>query len=333
LSPDLVTALRVDTPAAPDVLCDRIAAITATSPPPRRFTTRRILGFAAPAVAALSLVVAMAVGLNTAIQPAPSVEESPSAAAQRLPQESNPPTNFAPLDEPQTKSRTLAPNTDAAKAPAPSQRRAQDYRASLTLLVEGTGDLSQTTQRALRSARRLGGYLVSVNYATPEAGEGTAAVRLRIPVSRVQAAIVQFSGLGQILSQNTQIADLQQGLDELTRRIRDLERRAAQARGLERDQLLAQLAALRAQRVQINRQAAFATVDLNLTTHEPTKPEAAPGRFDRALDDAVGILLAELAIAAYVLIVASPLIILLIAGFFGARAYRHHADQRLLERA
>jgi hypothetical protein len=332
LSPDLVTALRADTPSAPDVLRDRIAAITATAPPPRRFTTRRILGFAAPAVAALSLAVALVVGLNTAIQP-PSAGESPSAAAPSLPQEGAPPTNFAPLEEPQTQSRTLAPAQDAAKAPAPSQRRAQDYRASLTLLVEGTDDLSQTTQRALRTARRLGGYLVSVNYATPEAGEGTAAVRLRIPVSRVQAAIVQFSGLGEILAQNTQIADLQQGLDELTRRIRDLERRAARARGAERDQLLAQLTALRQQRVQINRQAAFATVDLNLTTHEPTKPEAAPGRFDRALDDAFGILLAELAIAAYVLIVASPLIILLIAGFFGARAYRHHADQRLLERA
>jgi hypothetical protein len=331
LSPDLVTALRADTPSAPDVLRDRIAAITATPPPPRRFTTRRILGFAAPAVAGLSLAIALAVGLNTAIQPAPSGDQGGSVAA--APRESTPPTSFAPLDEPQSGSRTLAPAQDATKAPAPSQRRAQDYRASLTLLVEGTGDLSQTTQRALRTARRLGGYLVSVNYATPEPGEGTAAVRLRIPVSRVQAAIVQFSSLGEILAQNTQIADLQQGLDELTRRIRDLERRAAQARGAERDQLLAQIAALRAQRVQVNRQAAFATVDLNLTTHEPSKPEAAPGRFDRALDDAVGILLAELAIAAYVLIVASPLLILLVAGFFGARAYRHHADQRLLERA
>jgi hypothetical protein len=58
-----------------------------------------------------------------------------------------------------------------------------------------------------------------------------------------------------------------------------------------------------------------------------------PGRLDRALDDAVGILLAELVIVAYALIVASPFILLGIAAFFGNRAYRRHADRRLLERA
>ena len=158
-------------------------------------------------------------------------------------------------------------------------------------------------------------------------------MRLRIPVSRVQAAIVEFSGMGRILAQDTQISDLQQGLDELTRRIRDLERRAAQAQGAERAQLLAQIEALRDQRVQINRQAAYATVNLDLTTHEPKEPAAPPGRLDRALDDAVGILLAELVIAAYALIVASPFILLGIAAFLGNRAYRRHADQRLLERA
>ena len=139
--------------------------------------------------------------------------------------------------------------------------------------------------------------------------------------------------MGRILAQDTQISDLQQGLDELTRRIRDLERRAAQAQGAERAQLLAQIEALRNQRVQINRQAAYATVNLDLTTHEPKAPAATPGRLDRALDDAVGILLAELVIAAYALIVASPFILLGLAAFFGNRAYRRHADQRLLERA
>ena len=237
---------------------------------------------------------------------------------------------MSPLTSP---AQEQAPATAPTRAPAPSTGRAQDYRASLTLLVDGTDELSATTQKALRAARRLGGYVVSVNYATPEPGEGTAAVRLRIPVSRVQAAVVELSALGRILAQDTQISDLQQGLDELTRRIRDLERRAARAQGAERAQLLAQIAALRNQRVQINRQAAYATVNLDLTTHEPKEPAATPGRLERALDDAVGILLAELVIAAYALIVASPFILLGIAAFFGNRAYRRHADQRLLERA
>jgi len=158
-------------------------------------------------------------------------------------------------------------------------------------------------------------------------------VRLRIPVSRVQAAIVEFSDLGRILAQDTRISDLQQPLDELTRHIRRLERRAALAKGAERKRLLAQIASLRRQRVEINRRAAFATVSLDLTTHEPKEPAATPGRLDRALGDAVGILAAELIIVAYALIVASPLLLLLVAAFFGNRAYRRHADQRLLERA
>ena len=336
MSPDLVTALRAETPAAPHRLRERVAAVTASPPPGRRFTTRRILSFAVPVAAGLSLAVALAVGLNTAIEPSRSDESAEAFKAE--PTQTLGPVGEAtdradmratsPLTSPEQ-----APATAPTRAPAPSAGRAQDYRATLTLLVDGTDELSATTQRALRSARRLGGYVLSVNYSTPEPGEGTAAVRLRIPVSRVQAAIVQFSGMGRILAQDTQISDLQQGLDELTRRIRDLERRAARAQGAERAQLLAQIETLRNQRVQVNRQAAYATVNLDLTTHEPKEPAATPGRLDRALDDAVGILLAELVIAAYALIVASPFIVLGIAAFFGNRAYRRHADQRLLERA
>ena len=327
MSPELTAALLSETPAAPPVLRERVAAITTLTPPQRRVTARRILAIAVPAAAALSLAAAVAVGLNTAVSPAPSTEAAPQVASSDEGRETVP-----VIGEASAPRRSFAPALDSA-APAPTRGRAQDYRASLTLLVDGTDDLSTTTQKALRTARRLGGFVSSVSYSTPEPGEGTAAVGLRIPVSRVQAAVVQFSGLGQILAQDTQIADLQQGLDDLTRRIRALERKAASLRGEERARVLAQIAALRAQRVQINRQAAFATVELNLTTHEPKEPAAAPGRLDRALHDAVGILLAELAIAAYALIVASPLIVLLVAAFFGSRAYRHHADQRLLERA
>ena len=327
MSPDLVTALRAETPAAPHRLRERVAAVTATTPPSRRFTTRRILSFAVPVAAGLSLAAAVAVGLNTAIEPnrAGVADEAFRAApAQDV--------TTSPAGETADRAKAL-PERSPLTAPVPTQRRAQDYRASLTLLVDGTDELSATTQRALRTTRRLGGYVLSVNYSTPEPGDGTAAVRLRIPVSRVQAAIVELSAMGRILAQDTQVSDLQQGLDELTRRIRDLERRAAQAQGAERARLLAQIEALRNQRVQINRQAAYATVNLDLTTHEPKAPAVTPGRLDRALDDAVGILLAELAIAAYALIVASPFILLGLAAFFGNRAYRRHADPRLLERA
>jgi Domain of unknown function (DUF4349) len=334
---ELVAALRAEIPPTPHSLQDRVADVTAMRPTPPRFTARRVLAFAAPAVAGVSLAVALAVGLNSAINDG-------GGAAQEIAGSSSEPPPLRRARQPQLE----GPTTPAAPAPIPfaaedAQRqsaapvapdgRAVDYHSSLTLLVEGTGDLSSTTQSALRTTRRLGGYVVSVDYQTPEPGEGTASVRLRIPVSRVQAAIVQLSGLGRILAQETRISDLQQPLDELTRRIRRLERQAARATGPERARIEAQIAALRRERVEINRRAAFATVNLDLTTHEPKEPAATPGRLDRALGDAVGILLAELVIAAYVLIVASPLLVLLAAALFGNRAYRRHADQRLLERA
>lgn len=205
--------------------------------------------------------------------------------------------------------------------PPPSKRRAQQVQADLRVLVDDPDELSAATQRALRTTRRLGGYLVTVDYGTPEATEGSATIRVRVPVSRVQAAVVSFSNLGRILAQQTQITDLQQRLDELTRQIR-------RARGDK-----ARIGALRRERTQINRRAAYATVDLTLTTHEPKKSVAPPSRLDRALDDATGVLTAELAIGAYLLIVASPFLVLLAAAYAGSRAYRRYVDQRLLERA
>jgi hypothetical protein len=332
---EIVAALRAETPATPDALGDRVTAVTATRPPQPRFSARRAFALVVPVAAAASLAVAVAVGLNTAASPGGSGEDGEIAAPAEPPPaavERGRPTSGAHDEARTSGSQSLAPTAGVA-VPGPSGRRAQDYTSNLRLLVDGTDDLSATTQRALRTTRRLGGYVVAVEYRTPEPGEGTAAVRLRIPVSRVQAAIVQFSGLGRILAQDTRISDLQQPLDELTRRIRQLERRASQATGAERARIFAEIAALRRERAEVSRRAAFATVSLDLTTHERRNPEAAPGRLERAIDDAAGVLAAELAIGAYVLIVASPLLLLLLAAFLGNRAYRRYADQRLLERA
>jgi uncharacterized protein DUF4349 len=328
---EIVAALRAEMPPTPALLQERVAAVTATPPVAPRFTARRILTFAVPAIAGLSVAVALGVGLNAAITSPSSSRDNPSAAPAVRDAQQSEPESAPALGAVGALSAQEAQKR--AAAPGPATNRAQDYNASLVLLVDGTDDLSGTTQRALRTTRRLGGYVVSVNYATPEPGEGTAAIRVRIPVSRVQGAIVEFSQLGRILSQNTQISDLQQPLDEVTRQIRRLERNAVQARGADRERILAQIASLRRQRTEINRRAAFATVSLDLTTHAPVEPAPAQGRLGRALDDAVGILLAELVIAAYALIVASPFILLLVAGFFTNRAYRRHADERLLERA
>ena len=315
MSLDLTAALREETPAAPERLRERVALVTATPPPPRRTSAfRRTLLWAAPAAAAGSLAVAVVIGVITSSSPpAPIAQPATTEESGRL--------RSAQEDSSRRAYRGTPARGDLRAIPAPSPRRAQDVQADLRILVEGTDDLSTATQRALRTTRSLGGYLVTVDYGTPEPSEGTANVRVRVPVSRVQAAIVSFSGLGRIMAQNTQITDLQQRLDEVTRQIR-------RAKGDK-----ARIAALRRERTELNRRAAYATVVLALTTHEPEEQAAPPGRLDRAVDDAAGVLAAELAIAAYILIVASPFLVLLAAAYAGSRAYRRYADQRLLERA
>jgi Domain of unknown function (DUF4349) len=323
LSPDLLTALREETPAAPSELRDRVALIAATPPPPRRtFTLRRTLLWSAPATAVAALTAAVVIGTVTSSVPPPP---SDALSTRDLERKLAPPPRAPDSQESQQPARMLAPMKRSragvpAPVPAPATGRAQNVRTDLRILVDDANDLSTATQRALRTTRRLGGYLVTVNYGTPEPTEGTASLRVRIPVSRVQAAIVQFSGLGRILAQQTQIDDLQQRLDAITREIR-------------RTKDKTRIAALRRERTELNRRAAYATVDLALTTHEPEESPAAPSRFDRAVDDAVGVLTAELAIGAYLLIVASPFLLLLAAALAGSRAYRRYLDQRLLERA
>lgn len=319
MSPELTAALREETPAAPSELRERIAYITATAPPPRRtFSLRRTALFAAPAAAIASLMVAVVVGLGSAIDAGPRSNDQAAGGTvlESLDQ------RRAPSGEQNSPESAPAVTTPGrAAVPGPSPTRAQNVQADLRVLVDDPDGLSAATQRALRTTRRLGGYLVTVDYGTPEPSEGSAALRVRIPVSRVQAAIVSFSDLGRILSQQTVITDLQQRLDEITRQLR-------RAKGDK-----SRTAALRKQRIEINRQAAYATVDLALTTHEPEQRAVPPSRFDRAVDDATGVLTSELAIGAYILIVASPFLLLLAAAFAGSRAYRRYADQRLLERA
>jgi Domain of unknown function (DUF4349) len=327
LSPDLAAALRDETPAAPGELRERVAHITAMAPPPRRrISLRRAFVWAGPFALAASCLLALVVGLNSALDSARPRED----AATGPPAAANPEQNLERKYGPETvesEATTKAPLLELdrertrAAVPAPSARRAQDVQANLRILVDDPNELSAATQRALRTTRRLGGYVVTVDYGTPEPSEGTATLRVRIPVSRVQAAVVQFSGLGRILAQQTVITDLQQRLDELTRQIR-------RAKGDK-----ARITLLRRERTELNRRAAHAAVDLGLTTHEPRRETPTPTRFDRAVDDATGVLKTELAIAAYLLIVASPFLVLLAAAFAGSRAYRRYADQRLLERA
>ena len=116
-------------------------------------------------------------------------ESRPDRDSRRSP---HPPGRLAP----QLKAGAASAATDAA-TPAPTPGRAQRYSAQLTLSVKDVDALSSATQQALRITRDLGGYLVTVSYATSDTG--VSSLTLKVPTANVQDAIVRLSGLGKIV--------------------------------------------------------------------------------------------------------------------------------------
>jgi Domain of unknown function (DUF4349) len=241
-------------------------------------------------------------------------------------------------------------STEKAKAaPLPSATRAQDYSANIKLHVADHDQLSDAVQSAIRTTRQLGGYVTYVDYGTSGEKDGEATLAVRVPVGRVQAAVARFSQLGTILQQETEIVDLQGRIDRITRDIQSRRDRIAKLEAelknptlgeAERNRLEARivqakrgLANAQRARTGILRQSRFAKLDLAFTTEKREEPAPPPSDLEKTLDDAVGILAAELGVLLFILIAGAPFIALALLAWFGARAARRAAGQRVLERA
>ena len=176
----------------------------------------------------------------------------------------------------------------------------------MRIRLDDVDGLSDATVRAMGVARRLGGYVVSVNYGSEGSRKGEAYLTLRVPVTGVQTAVLRLSGLGTLLAQNVRVTDVQPQVDALERRIVRLQSQieavdaqlaapdlsAAERAQLEfrRERLAAQLRQATRNRQATIRRASFATVALELTTEKREEQAAPPGRFERTLDDAASIL-------------------------------------------
>jgi Domain of unknown function (DUF4349) len=351
----VIYELQAARPAAPEALRGRIEALASAESARRptvleRLTLRRALLVLAPAVVVVSVGAAVVQGIVSASSPAEEAQPltQPNVSAQMR---ESPEARAAAETDSNQRARSLAPVTQTANRafPPTSPGRAQDYYADLRLRVDDLDTLSDRMQEALRLTRRYGGYVASTSYRNPRAGEGDATLELRVPVGRVQQALVAFSELGAILSQNVSIRDLQGQIDRYTRDVRRLRDRIATLRAslldpnltaADRARIERQLArarsrlrALEQERRALARQGRFAKISLALTTQRPAAKEESPGRIERAVDDAGSVLAKEVAFGLYALIVASPFLLLISLAIVGARAGRRRADQRLLERA
>jgi hypothetical protein len=329
---ELVLELRATRAAAPAGLRERLRGLAAEDPArptprqPRRTRRLRLALVGAPLAAAAAAAAAVVIGIVQSGGGGRPVVERGAAPGTAL--------------QPQLRGQqATAPSAgfDSASVPRPAPGRAQVYAAQLVLRVS---DLSAATKRALRLTRAFGGYVRSVDYGSSRQS-GQAELVVRVPVRRVQEAIVRFSALGRILAQHVSIQDVQPSLDRRFRQIQALRGQIGVLEGQTSPQAVAKLAVLRRrlaalQRAQVRaiRQTSYATLSLSLQTKQAVAPAPAhPSRLHRALDRAGAVLVDELIVCLYALVVGVPILVLLGAIWLGARALRRRALERLLERS
>jgi hypothetical protein len=335
-SPDLIVALRESRPAAPAALRMRVREIAADAAPrePRsrrfRLPVRRLALVAVPAAALLAVVSAGTIGLsrsNTTTEASRQAETESLEAGK---------TDASALQS------TPAPAQDSAIGPTTG--RAQRVSATLTVEVADSDAVSRAAQEALDLTHRLGGHVVTASVATGD--EGSAMLVVRVPVGKVQQAIVELSALGRIASQQVTIEDLQEELDRLERRERSLRAQLAlvnarlasedldeTARALletRRKNLRDELRSVRRGSAAVGAEARMATIQLSVVTPDALGVVPAPSRLDRTLDEALNVLVWEGVVALAIVIVAAPFALVAFAAWLGQRLYRRREEERLL---
>jgi len=336
-SPELIHELRASRPSAPAELRARVRAVASERPARApwanwRLPARRGLLVAVPAAAALAVASAGVLGVARS--------DSPQAVSQDTLEKSTLQTASPEYD-----TSTAGQGARSQTQPAPlTDERAQRVSATLTVEVKDANAVSHAAQSALDLTRSLGGYVVASSVATGE--EGSASITVRVPVNKVQDAIAGLSDLGRLVSQQVTIDDLQQSLDELTRREATTRTQIARIRArLESESLdpqteavlRARLQTLRTELVSIRRglaatnaEARMSTIQLSVVTPNASGAVAPSSRIDRTIDEALNVLAWEGVVALGLLIVLAPFALVGLAAWLGRRVHRRHEEERLL---
>jgi hypothetical protein len=369
---DLTNELRLAKPRAPEQLRERVMALGErpvresrfSFSLPSRHTVKRVAFVAAPAVLAVSVGAAVIHGIANSGTSEPAQQAVQRHLAPGGVRELATPSSTVPAFDAATPKQHVkrspiphalqsitvhgaAKSDTGSLALAPDRNRLQNYQAALTVRVDGLDELSPSTQKAMRIARGLGGYVVSAQF--DAAKQGNSALVFRIPITHVQQAIAKFSELGTIAAQDIRITDLQAQYNQLVKQIgalrvaiakvddqlasTSLSNEARVRLEQQRARLAARLEAVRTSRARTTHRAALATVSLGLTTSEavvPVKPHHR-GPLGRALHDAGTILAKEASWALYALIVLGPIALIALAVFLAVRFSRRVSDRRLLE--
>jgi hypothetical protein len=359
----LVRELRLGGAPAPAPLRARVAALGDETPRRRARTVRPRLAFAI----ALVLVPLALLGAGLAVRAAPSGGDdsgsgAPAADGIEAPASGGDspdsgavqgmPTNPEVVEEDAAPyARTLGQQsgdelTGGGESIDPS--RATDVDLLVELRLRDADELAGAAGEAMAIARELGGWVAGSDVDS-EGREGEAELQLRVPVGRVEDAVVRLSELGTVTGQRMETVDLQAGIDRRDRRIEELERfiRIGELR-LEsgtldaEERLLLQIRlerqrAARADLLRANtrdrREAATSELTLLLHTRE------APAGDERDEDGAAGTardalrLLGDVGVVAlFLTIVLSPVVLVVVLLWLALRSRSRRIETRLLDR-
>lgn len=360
---DLSRELQAARPRATEELRERVLALAGTEPlrERRRF---RLMPLLIPALGAATVVAFVAVGV-TALRGTDSADQEAAGGGTDVAAAETGVSNYnygaqrreesaadsAAASPKSTLQRSVITGASPAETLPPSGNRLQEYRADLRVRVADLDALSAATSDAMRIARSLGGYVVSAQLTTPVGEDGDSSLVVRVPITKVQQAIMRLSDLGTLVAQDVALQDLQTQANRQDDQIAALRRTIATLEGRlaapdltseERAELERRIA--NADRTLKQRQAArqaterrgrLARVALTLTTRDEGQalPPSPPGEFEQTLRDALGALEQLVAWLLAALIVASPFIALtaLLVALEARR--RRRAEDRLLQRA
>lgn len=357
----LVRELRAGAPAAPASVRARVHELAEQPARRSRILPRRrpalALAFVLLALAAVGAGVVLSGGeqqggdddaadgqvdVGAADMEGVAGEATPTVPSELSPEGSSP---FGPL----SKQRATFVRDAGAEAPLPPRGRATDVNLWMEVRLPGADELSAASAEAMAIVRELGGWVAASDIDT-EGNEGRAELALRVPVGRVEDAVVRLGELGTVTGERVRTVDLQTGIDQrdvrverLERAIRELQLKLASGTFTPEEELRARLQVERhenaiedLERANLAAQREAATSELALVLH--TREAAAKDEEDEtgaagAARDALEFLAAAGTIALFIIIVLSPVVLLLVLLWLAFRARSRRVEAELLDRA
>jgi len=343
----LARELRSESVATPSSLRERVARIGASAQPRLRRPSRRLVAVLAVTILVLAAATFAALRFTTESRTAAeNLGLAPPAA--RHTERSVPPAiqnALEPKYPPLTSGSAAQPLGRATSlAPAPTGR-AQDIDMWIDLRVQDADKVSSASQDAVRITRELGGVVTSSTVDTRGA-QGRAQLTLRIPVGNLDDAVFRLTQLGTVTAQRTNTQDLQAPLDRVSWRIAELRSnmrielaRLASGQLTPAEELAARihlenlrrnLDYAKRSRASIVSRTSTADLTFRLATGAPGAVDKNESGIAGAVDKAADFLRGAGAVAVFLALVLSPLLILAILGWLALRARSRRIEARLL---